>query len=198
VKIAPSILTLSFDRTLEKAVPVRPRLVGTPAAGFEVTAVTSTPASVRIDGPRSRVEGVETAFTEAVGVDGATGPVNATVSVGLPDPLLRLIGNPLVQVAVRVAEASQKRAFDGLLVDVRGGAALARPAHVRVVVAGTAAALESLTEASLRPYVILVPGPPGEPQRARVSLDLPPGLSVAAIDPEELILRPSNKRNAPP
>ena len=34
VKVTPSILTLNFERTLEKDVPVRPRLQGRPAPGL--------------------------------------------------------------------------------------------------------------------------------------------------------------------
>jgi YbbR domain-containing protein len=55
VKITPSILTLNLERTLQKVVPVRPRLVGRPADGFEVGEVKAEPPQVRIAGPRSRV-----------------------------------------------------------------------------------------------------------------------------------------------
>ena len=54
---------MSFERTLQKMVPVHPRLRGLPAPGREVTEVTSDPAEVRISGPKSRVQEVESAFT---------------------------------------------------------------------------------------------------------------------------------------
>ena len=46
VKVTPSIVTLNFERTLQRTVPVRPRLLGRPAAGYEVAEVTSDPAEV--------------------------------------------------------------------------------------------------------------------------------------------------------
>src|SRR4029078_12280615 len=64
VKITPSILTLNLERTLQKVVPVGPRLVGRPADGFAVGEGTTDPRDVRIAGPRSSVEAVDSAYTE--------------------------------------------------------------------------------------------------------------------------------------
>ena len=74
VKISPAILTINLEQTLQKVVPVRPRLLGRPARGYEVGEITSEPAQVRIAGPKSRVEEIESAFTEPISLDGAHGP----------------------------------------------------------------------------------------------------------------------------
>src|SRR3954463_5835113 len=71
VKINPSTLTMHFERTLQKLVPVRPRLLGRPAPGFEVGQTAAEPVEVRVAGPRSRVDDVESAFTEPVSVEGS-------------------------------------------------------------------------------------------------------------------------------
>ncbi|HEY7514957.1 MAG TPA: CdaR family protein, partial [Vicinamibacteria bacterium] len=70
VKVVPSIVTLNFERTLQRSVPVRARLLGRPAAGYEVAEMTSDPAEVRIAGPKSRVQEIESAYTEPVSVEG--------------------------------------------------------------------------------------------------------------------------------
>jgi YbbR-like protein len=106
VKISPSILTLNLEPTLVKVVPIRPRLLGRPAKGYEVGEITSEPAEVRISGPKSRVEEIESAFTEPISLDGARGPVTDLVNVGLEDPLLRLQGDPRVRVTADVKEAA--------------------------------------------------------------------------------------------
>ena len=62
VKVNPAIITLNFERTLEKTVPVRPRLLGRPAAGFEVAESTANPADVQVVGPKSRVHDMESAY----------------------------------------------------------------------------------------------------------------------------------------
>ena len=97
VKISPSILNLDLERTLQKVVPIRPRVVGQPAPGFEVAEVTSEPAEVRIAGPRTRVEETTAAFTEPLSVDGAELTVTDVVNMGLEDPLLRILGSPRVR-----------------------------------------------------------------------------------------------------
>src|SRR4029079_6116526 len=44
VRVNPSTIVLNIERTLQKTVPVRPRLTGRPAQGFEVAEVGSQPA----------------------------------------------------------------------------------------------------------------------------------------------------------
>jgi YbbR domain-containing protein len=198
VKITPSILTLNFEKTLQKVVPVRPRLLGRPAAGREVTEVTSDPAEVRISGPKSRVQEVESAFTEPVSLDGATTDVTEAVSVGLEDPMLRLLDAPQVKVTARVAEVKGRRVFEALAVAVKGGSAQPRPASVQVTVTGPLSVLGRLTPEDLHPYVIVDPGAPSPAGAAKVALDLPPafsGLSVVLIEPAELSLKLSGKRD---
>lgn len=122
VKINPALIRLNFDRTLQKVVPIRPRVLGRPAPGHEVSEITSEPREVRIAGPRTRVQEIESAFTEPVAIDGASATVVEDVNLGLEDPQVRIQGNPRVRVTANVREAHEKRTFDGLVVSVRGGA----------------------------------------------------------------------------
>ena len=103
VRINPSALTLTLERTVQKVVPVRARLLGRPRAGYEVAEVTSTPPEVRVSGPKSRVQEVEGAFTEPVSVEAADTTVVENVNLGVEDPLLRIQGSPRVRVTVRIA-----------------------------------------------------------------------------------------------
>jgi YbbR domain-containing protein len=176
VKITPAILTLNLERTVEKAVPVRPRVTGRPAAGYEVAEVASLPEQVKVVGPRSRVREIESAFTEPVSIEGAEATLTEQVALGLEDPLLRVQGASRVKVTARVRPVQERRVFDALPIAVRGGSAAVSPARVRVVLEGPADALERVAEANVRPFVDvtrlrgtsrvivaveLVPGPPG-------------------------------------
>src|SRR5229473_2148180 len=58
VKITPASITLNLERTIEKVVPIRPRLLGRPAPGYEVGDVSSDPPEIHIAGPKSRVQEV--------------------------------------------------------------------------------------------------------------------------------------------
>ena len=130
VKITPSLLTLNLERTERKTIPVRPRVIGRPAPGFEVAEVASDPAEVRVAGPRSRVQEIESAFTEPVSVDGLDRTATLRVNVGLEDPLLRLEEGSRVQVTANVREVQETRTFEGLRVEAQGRSARLTPSRV--------------------------------------------------------------------
>ena len=195
VKVTPSILTLNFEHTLEKDVPVRPRLQGRPAAGFEVAEVTSEPARVKIAGPRSRVQEIESAFTEPVSLEAARETVTDTVNIGLEDPVLRLAGGTRVKVTARIREEHARKALSGLALEVRGGSAQLRPASVRVEVSGPVSVLKDLDPGRVRPYVTITRD---GLDRAVVAVELLPGLAGVAVvetSPAEILLKGARKAN---
>lgn len=197
VKISPSIITMNLEGTLQKVVPIRPRLIGRPAPGYEVAEVGAEPPEVRMTGPKSRVQEVESAFTEPLSVDGAQASVTDTVNIGLEDAVLRIQGSPRVRVTARVQEQREKRAFDGLRVEVRGGAATVRPETVRIVVAGPASVLRRLSSGDVRPYVNL--GGLLGARAVPVAVELAPGLLGAAVErtePAEVTVRAGRRKGS--
>jgi len=192
VRINPSIVTLNFEMTLQKRVPVRPRLVGRPAPNHEVAEVTVEPAEVRIAGPKSRVQEVESAFTEPVSVDGATSNVTDAVNLGLEDPVLRTLDSPSVMVTARIQEVETTRTLAGLPVEVRGGRATLRPGAVDVVLRGPASALARLAPESVRPYVDLAPLAGAHTAAVTVELSgVPAGVAVERSEPDHVAIRPA-------
>jgi YbbR domain-containing protein len=190
VKISPAVLTFQLEKTLEKVVPVRPRLLGRPAEGFEVAEVASDPKEVRISGPTSRVEEIESAFTEPVSVDAARETVSQRVTIGLADPLLRVLATPQVEVTASVRERRATRTLRGLAVEVRGGAGSVRPPRVDVVVAGPESVLDALEAKAVTPYVDLSRAAGG---KAPVAAEIGPGnagLEVRECVPAEVAVRP--------
>lgn len=190
VKITPSILTLNLERTLQKVVPVRPRLVGRPATGFEVGEVKAEPSQVRIAGPRSRVQEMESAFTEPLSIEGAQSNVSDVVNMGLDDPLLRVLGSPRVRATVRIQEVEGQRVLDGVPIEVRGGEGPIRPAVARVTVTGPASLLASLTADEVRASADLASVTSAGAVPVRV--ELAPGhagLRVQEITPETVAVR---------
>lgn len=194
VKINPSILTLHFERTQEKQVPVRPRLIGRPAAGFEVAEILSEPAEVRVIGPRGRVVETESAFTEPVSVEGARVDVVEQVSIGLDDPVLRLQAGSRVRVTARIREELTRRLIEDVPVEVVGGRASASPRTVSVEVEGPASAVAQLRPGDLRATADPAAARAG---RAPVAVALGSGLagvSVRRTQPEAVALRAARAR----
>jgi YbbR domain-containing protein len=196
VKVNPAILTLNLEKTIEKTVPVRPRILGRPARGFEVGSVTSLPPEARMAGPRSRVQEVDSAFTEPVSVEGADATIQKSAALGLEDSLLRILGDPRVQVKVEIRAIQSTRVFDGIPVLVRGGQAQAQPATVRVTLHGPEAALQAIAPAAVRAYVELPRGGLGRPAPVAISLDPgPPGVGVESVEPSKVSLNPVRSPN---
>jgi YbbR domain-containing protein len=190
VKITPSLLTLNLERTQRKTIPVRPRVIGRPASGYEVAEVTSDPAEVRVAGPRSRIQEIESAFTEPVSVEGATSAATELVNVGLEDPLLRLEGGSRVRVTAVVREAHESRALAGLRLVARGRAARLQPSRVTVTVEGPASLVRALDPGDVQAYVA-VPDDPGT-SRLPVAVEIAPGhpgINVVETLPAEVSVR---------
>ena len=199
VKITPSLLTLNLERTQRKTIPVRPRVIGRPAAGFEIAGVASEPAEVHVAGPRSRVREIESAFTEPVSVEGATDTASESANVGLEDPLLRLEGGSRVRVTARVRETQETRSFDGLRVEARGRAVRTTPGRVSVAVAGPASQVRALTASDVRAFVT-VPSEGAAPARLPVAVEIGsghPGVSVIETRPAKVAIWPSGPGGQP-
>lgn len=102
VSVEPAAISLELERRQTLSVALRPVVEGTPATGFVLASVLVMPEQVAIQGPESRLDGVDFVETTPISVEGATGPVEATVQPVLPDPLLRLLSAVPVQVLVQV------------------------------------------------------------------------------------------------
>jgi YbbR domain-containing protein len=199
VKITPSLLTLNLERTLRKTIPVRPRVIGRPAPGFEVAELASDPAEVTVAGPRSRVQEIESAFTEPVSVEGADRTRTEMVNVGLEDPLLRLEARSRVEVTATVREAHETRTFAGLRVEARGRPARLTPSRVSVSVSGAASRVRALTAGDLLPYVVL-PGEGEAPPRLPVAVDVATGhegIEAVETRPAQVSVRMLRPRSQP-
>lgn len=110
VHVTPSAISLVFERTLGRTVPIEPSVEGSPAAGHRLVDVVSSPAEVEIVGPSSAIAHADRALTETIDVEGATATIRRSVRVGLADPRLRLkagLTTTLVTVVVQEADAAR-------------------------------------------------------------------------------------------
>ena len=89
VSIEPAAITLDLERLISSNIALLPLVEGVPASGFIIGETRISPVQVNVQGPESRVLELEFVATTPISVEGATGPVEATVMPRLPDPLLR-------------------------------------------------------------------------------------------------------------
>jgi len=103
VQVGPSTITVEFEMTGTRMVPIEPAVEGTPAAGFAVTKVTSEPATVEVTGPESALRRLSAAVTEPVSVTDESRSVKEIVTIGVPDATLRLRSPQTAVVTVTIA-----------------------------------------------------------------------------------------------
>lgn len=109
VQIVPSQFHLDFDARLTRQVPVRPRVVGNFARGYEIGEIQAEPPTVSIVGPKRRVESVDAAITDPIDVSGTMQRGSFVTHAYVPDPLVQIMHSGPVRVTVimkRVPAAS--------------------------------------------------------------------------------------------
>jgi YbbR domain-containing protein len=103
VQVGPSTLTMEFEMSAIRQVQVEPDIDGRPAAGYEVTKVTSDPQMVEVAGPESALKRLQAAITEPVSVTDQTRSVREVVTIGVPDSSLRLRSPQTAVVTVTIS-----------------------------------------------------------------------------------------------
>jgi diadenylate cyclase len=100
VQIVPSQFHIAFDTRLTRQVPIRPRVVGTFAAGYEIGRVVAEPSMVAVSGPQMRVEAVEAAITDSIDASGTMDRATFMRHAYVSDPLVQVMNPNPVRVTV--------------------------------------------------------------------------------------------------
>lgn len=103
VQVGPSTVTMEFETSGVRTVPVEAKIEGQPAAGFEVTKVTSDPQTVEVAGPEGALKRLDAAVTEPVTVTDESRSVREVVTIGVQDASLRLVTPQTAVVTVTIS-----------------------------------------------------------------------------------------------
>jgi YbbR domain-containing protein len=189
VQVTPSNFYMTFEPSASKRVPVVPEVEGEPAAGFEIGTVTAEPSTVEVEGPASAVKALTKAVTEPVSAAGASAPVTELLTVGVPDPSVRLKSTGPVRVTVHVSPVQLQWAVAGVSVKLSnaGRHVSIDPSAVTVHVRGTRDTMgtdpksfeASVDVDGLRPGSYQLP----------VRVTLPPRIGFVRVEPAELRVR---------
>lgn len=190
VHASPSNVSIGFEQSESKSVPVVPAVEGEPADGYVVGTITADPATVEVVGPVSKIRNLTEAITEPISVDGSSTPVRESVTIGVSDPAVRLRKPQSALVTVNVAAAPVERRFSGVSVTSKGGRASARvrPAQVSLVVRGAREVLDA-TSASAFEAVVDLEGLGQGQFQLPVRVTLPQHLTVVRVEPPQVQVR---------
>ena len=109
VQIIPGQFQLSFDTRTTRTVEVRARVTGTFASGMRVAQVIADPSNIMITGPRRRVEAVESATTDPVGVSGTMTRQSFLTQAYVPDPLIQVVHPTPIRVTVIMERSGEEK-----------------------------------------------------------------------------------------
>ena len=189
VQVTPSNISMHFEHSATKVVPIVPGIEGEPAPGFVVGTVSANPPTVEVVGPASILRSMTDAITEPVSVAGAAGPVTETVTIGSSDPAVRLKTPQTARVTVNVTAAPVEWTVPAVQVQLRNATRSTQvaPKQVTVYVRGprdarAANALDfdaSVDVDGLRPGEFDLP----------VRVVPPPKVGVVRVEPAQVKVR---------
>lgn len=107
VQIVPTQYRVSFDLRAQREVEVRPRVIGTFAAGYRISQVVADPKSIVIVGPEKRVKAIDNAITDPVDASGVIGRATFTTNAYIADPMIRPMKPGPIHVTVVTEKSSR-------------------------------------------------------------------------------------------
>ena len=187
--VGPATMSLIFERSQTKAVPVEPTLDGQPAPGYEVESVTTEPKDVEIIGPETAVRDTKQAITEPVLIEGATGTIRESVTIGTPSSAARLRVPRSARVVVEIVPIRTERTFVRVPVRMQnlrpGLTARSTPTLIAVTARGAEDVLAGLSADDFETFVDLSGLGPGRYTLA-VRVAEPSGVAVVRTEPSQV------------
>jgi YbbR domain-containing protein len=148
MQVSPPTVAVVFEKSASRQIPVKPAVEGKPAPGFMVGKSTVSPPTVEVAGPESAVRRVSEALTEPVSVENAQRAVEATVTVGVLDPSVRVKTPRSATVTVQILPAPLEQTVRNRPIHLRnlgtGLMATVIPSGVHVTLRGNREALARL------------------------------------------------------
>lgn len=185
-QIAPATLSLELEKSGRRTVAIVPAVEGDPAPGYVIGRVTPDPATVEVVGPESRLKQLTGATTEPIAIEGRSELTRDTVTVGVPDPSLRLLQAQTANVTVEILPAPVEREIAGVPVRWKnlgnGLKATVRPSLARVSIRGQRAALDNLPGGAIDAFVDLAGLGSGR-YNLQVRVDPSQNFGIVAITP---------------
>lgn len=193
VKIEPDIVDASISLTRgypEKILAVKPRIIGKPAPGYYISQIIANPNEIKIFGNYSKISTIDSLETIPIDVNGIT----KTLSVKVPPALeegLNIVEREtsLIEVTIQVKESIIQKTFENIPVIPQDLSPFVSceidPKVVDIIVEGQNILIDKIKIEDVKAFVKFVDDFKVE-QKVRVQVELPEGISLIKIEPEEV------------
>jgi YbbR domain-containing protein len=163
ITIHDAYLELHVDEKIDRRVPVKEFLIGTPAEGFIIEKTIIKPRLVEVAGLRSEVNRVQRIMTEPIDISGLKESTVFEVQL-VPEILDRSnLSEEKVSVTLEVGEDKINKTFANIPIEVIGTDYVTqiRPQFIAIEVQGTAGVLNFIRKEDLRAFVEMMDAQPG-------------------------------------
>jgi len=193
VKIEPDIVEVSISLTRgypEKQLTVKPKIIGKPAPGYYISEILSNPDEIKIFGNYSKISNIEFLETIPIDVSGITKTLSVKVPPALEEGLNIVEGEvELIEVAIQVKEVIIQKILKNILVVPQNLSPFVsceiKPEVVDITVEGKNVLIDKLEEENIKAFVKFTDNFRIE-QKVKVQVDLPEGISLIKLEPEEV------------
>jgi YbbR domain-containing protein len=107
IRVNPSSIRFSLERTIAKTVPVVPTILGQPPEGYEIGNVLVNPSAITVEGPESRLTKLTSIATVPVRLDQTQNDINQNADLDIRDAQVRLQDPSTVNITVEVRRKGQ-------------------------------------------------------------------------------------------
>ena len=195
VKIDPDIVEVSISLTRgypEKRLAVKPKIVGKPAPGYYISEILSSPDEIKIFGNYFKINNIEFLETIPIDVSGITKTLSVKVPPSLDEGLNIAEGEiELIEVAIQVKEVIINKTLKNVPIlpqDISPFVSCEiKPETVDITVEGKNVLVDKLETENIKAYVKFMDNFKVE-QKVKVQVDLPEGISLIKIEPEEVMM----------
>jgi YbbR domain-containing protein len=196
ISIEPTEVELSFDRRIEKEIPVIVPRYGNSPENIKVVGMEVLPGSVRASGPETEIKKIRAIETEPVDFRDISASFERKLDIRNPGDLIS-IQPTSVRYKVEIVGLLSSRVFSATPIEIRaisGMSIEASDSSVSIEVAGAADILEKLTRESLTPYVRVKDGAKvGD--KLKIEVEIPDGISLKSIVPDIVKVNSITKSN---
>ncbi len=117
VRLQPTNIVLQLDRLSQKNLPIHPVSEGVLAPGYALRHVTLSPDNIRVSGPKTLLDGINTLQTRAIDINGLRDTTTKQVPVTIPPELLELIGETVVSATIEIGLHMQQLRLDHINIE---------------------------------------------------------------------------------
>ena len=118
--VSPRWVELELDEIVERELPIRAVIRGTPARGFEATDPMVSPPTIIVSAPSSYFPEFDAVFTEGIDIQNLDHPLTQDVDLSIQRPYVTFPDDTEISVTLNVAALIESRTLEGVALRVTG------------------------------------------------------------------------------